>query len=309
MGPNMLVIGSRGSKLALAQTTWVKKQIVHRIPDLGVSIKVIKTSLDDDTTTSIRSSATVGVFVKEIEQALLAEKIDMAVHSMKDVPTTMPAGLEISAIPEREETGDAFVTNGRAKYLADLPKGSRVGTGSLRRQAQILALYPDLMVMDIRGNIETRLKKLQEGNYDAIILACAGLKRLGMADRITSRLDFSEMLPAPGQGALAIETRINDRRIESVAALLDDYTANRLVSAERTFLLHMGGGCNVPVAVHACVKQNLMQIDGLVASPDGKRVVRESIRRDLEKGNQAATELAEMILAHGGRSVLSAITD
>jgi hydroxymethylbilane synthase len=165
------------------------------------------------------------------------------------------------------------------------------------------------MVMDIRGNIETRLKKLQEGNYDAIILACAGLKRLGMADRITSRLDFSEMLPAPGQGALAIETRINDRRIESVAALLDDYTANRLVSAERTFLLHMGGGCNVPVAVHACVKQNLMQIDGLVASPDGKRVVRESIRRDLEKGNQAATELAEMILAHGGRSVLSAITD
>ena len=163
MGPNMLVIGSRGSKLALAQTTWVKKQIVHRIPDLGVSIKEIKTSLDDDTTTSIRSSATVGVFVKEIEQALLAEKIDMAVHSMKDVPTTMPAGLEISAIPEREETGDAFVTNGRAKYLADLPKGSRVGTGSLRRQAQILALYPDLMVMDIRGNIETRLKKLQEG--------------------------------------------------------------------------------------------------------------------------------------------------
>jgi hydroxymethylbilane synthase len=309
MGPDMLVIGSRGSKLALAQTTWVKKQIAHRISDLGVSIKVIKTSLDDDTTTSIRSSATVGVFVKEIEQALLAEKIDLAVHSMKDVPTRMPAGLEISAIPEREEARDAFVTNGRAKCLADLPKGSRVGTGSLRRQAQILALYPDLMVMDIRGNIETRLKKLQEGNYDAIILACAGLKRLGMADRITSRLDFSEMLPAPGQGALAIETRINDRRLESVAALLDDYTANRLVSAERTFLLQMGGGCNVPVAVHACLKQNLMQIDGLVASPDGKRVVRESIRRDLEKGNQAATELADMILAHGGRSILSAITD
>ena len=308
MNLHMLVIGSRGSKLALAQTTWVKNKIVRRFPEVEVSIRIIKTSLDDDTITSIRSGAAVGVFVKEIEQALLAEEIDLAVHSMKDVPTGIPEGLEIAAIPEREETRDAFIANGCVECMGDLPPGARVGTGSIRRQAQILALYPGLTVVDIRGNIETRLKKLQEGTYDAIILACAGLNRLGLRNRITARLDFSEMLPAPGQGALAIQTRINDRRMESIAAVLNHNAANTLVSAERAFLLQMGGGCNIPVAVHASFKQDLIEIDGLVASPDGKRVVRDSIRQKRENGNEAATKLAERILAQGGRAILDSIT-
>ncbi len=308
MSGSLLVIGSRGSRLALAQTSWVRERISRRFPNIEVSIKVIKTSLDEDTTTSIRSSVSIGVFVKEIEQALLAGEIDLAVHSMKDVPTRIPQGLKIAAIPEREEAGDAFISEGRAKCLSELPKGARVGTGSMRRQAQILAHYPDLKIADIRGNIETRLKKMHQGNYDAIILACAGLNRLDMQERITARIDFDKMLPAPGQGALAIETRMHDPDIQTIAAALDHNSANLAVSAERTFLLQMGGGCNIPVAAHAVHKQNCLIITGLVASPDGKRVVRKSIQSEDGKGNEAATELAALILAQGGHEILASIS-
>ncbi len=299
----MVIIGTRGSALALAQTAWIKDLIGKRYPTAEVEVKVIRTSADRDQTTSLRSASTIGVFVKELEEALLAGDIDIAVHSMKDLPTQIPSGLHIAAVPEREDPRDALIAN-EVMSLVDLPAGSRVGTGSVRRQAQILASRSDLRIMDIRGNVDTRLKKLQNGDCDAIILACAGLRRLGLQHRITSALDFGQMLPAPGQGALAIETRVNDPTTEAIAVLLNHPATALAVMAERRFLERMGGGCNVPVAVYAQVAGNTLEIDGLVASPDGRRVVRNSTRESLQKANEAADLLADRILSRGGRAIL-----
>lgn len=302
---SMVVIGSRGSGLAMAQATWIKEQIRIRFPYVEAVVDIIKTSGDKDVTASLRAPSTVGVFVKELEQALLDEKIDIAVHSMKDVPTQIPTGLQIAAVPEREDTRDALIAN-RSASLIELPKGASVGTGSIRRQAQLLSLRPDLKITDIRGNLDTRLKKLDDGGYDAIILACAGLRRLGLQSRISSILDHSQMLPAPGQGALAIETRIDDPRIEPIAAVLNHRSTALAVFAERSFLQHMGGGCNVPVAAYAHLERNMIEIDGLVASPDGQRVVRESTRRNVKKLNEAVADVSGRILSRGGRDILDA---
>lgn len=301
----MVIVGSRGSALALAQATWTKKHIQNHFSDIEVVVEVIKTSGDKDATSSLRAPSTVGVFVKELEQALLDEKIDIAVHSMKDVPTEIAAGLHIAAVPEREDTRDALIAN-LAANLSQLSYGARVGTGSLRRQAQILSLRPDLNVMDIRGNLDTRLKKLRDGAYDAIILACAGLRRLGLQSQISSILEHSQMLPAPGQGALAIETRIGDSRIETIAAALNHQPTALAVFAERSFLQNMGGGCNVPVAAHGHIEQSMIQIDALVASPDGQRVVRDSVRLDVEKLKEAVATISQRILSTGGREILNA---
>jgi hydroxymethylbilane synthase len=302
---SMVVIGSRGSALAMAQATWVKEQIRIRFPYVEAVVDIIRTSGDKDVTASLRAPSMVGVFVKELEQALLDEKIDIAVHSMKDVPTQIPAGLKIAAVPEREDTRDALIGN-QAASLSKLPQSARVGTGSIRRQAQLLSIRADLKIMNIRGNLDTRLKKLHDGDYDAIILACAGLRRLGLQSRISSILDHSQMLPAPGQGALAIETRIDDLRIEPIAAVLNHRTTALAVFAERIFLQHMGGGCNVPVAAYARLEKDVLEIDGLVASPDGQRVVRDSIRHDVGKLNEAVATISQRILSHGGRDILEA---
>ncbi len=299
----MIVIGSRGSALALAQTKWIKEQILSRFPDTEVSVKIIKTTADKDQSSSLRSASSIGVFVKELEQALLNEEIDIAVHSMKDVPTLIPAGLRIAAVPEREDARDAFIAS-HAKNLSELPKGSLVGTGSVRRQAQLLALRPDLRILDIRGNVDTRLHKLQNGSYDAIILACAGLRRLGLQDRISSPLDFEQMLPAPGQGALAVETRANDSRTEAIAQVLNHPPTATAVLAERDFLQRMGGGCNVPIAVYAHLRENMIEIDGLVASSDGQRIIRDSVQQSAQTANAAAVLLADRILLQGGRAIL-----
>jgi hydroxymethylbilane synthase len=299
----MIVIGSRGSALALAQTDWIRNQILSRFPGSDITVKIIKTSADKDQTTSLRSGSGIGVFVKELEQALLKKQIDIAVHSLKDVPTTVSAGLKIAAVPEREDARDAIITkNGGG--LAQLPEGSLIGTGSIRRQAQILALRPDLRVIDIRGNIDTRLKKLRDGAYDAIILACAGLNRLGFQDQISERLDFSAMLPAPGQGALAIEIRDGDSLIEPIVAALNEQSALTAVSAEREFLKRMGGGCNVPVAAHAYVRQDAIHIEGLVCSPDGRNLLRDSLDEELARAAEAGRILAEKILGAGGDLIL-----
>jgi hydroxymethylbilane synthase len=302
----MVIIGTRGSALALAQTSWIREQIIRHFPDADVSLKVIKTSADMDTMSTLRSSSTVGVFVKELEQALLDHEIDIAVHSMKDVPTQIAVALRIAAIPEREDARDAFIAN-HAKSVLELPIGSRVGTGSVRRQAQLLALRPDLQIMDIRGNVDTRLKKLQEGTYDAIILACAGLRRLGLQHRISSAFDYEQMLPAPGQGALAVEIRSCDSRIEAIVGALNHPPAAIAVMAERKFLQRMGGGCNVPVAVYARFKKDMIEMDALVASPDGKRIVRDSIRENMNKADEAVASLADRILSQGGRAILDEI--
>jgi hydroxymethylbilane synthase len=302
----MIIIGTRGSALALAQTSWIRDRILHHFPEADVSLKVIRTSADKDTTSSLRSPSTVGVFVKELEQALLDKEIDIAVHSMKDVPTQIAPGLQIAAIPEREDARDALIAN-HAKSVLELPHGSLVGTGSIRRQAQLLALRPDLKIMDIRGNVDTRLKKLQEGMYDAIILACAGLRRLGLQNRISSPLDFDQMLPAPGQGALAVETRGSDSQMNAIAGALNHAPTAIAVMAERKFLQRMGGGCNIPIAIYARIEQTAIVMDALVASPDGKRVLRASIQENLNKADEAAASLAERLLAQGGGALLEEV--
>lgn len=302
----MIIIGTRGSALALAQTSWIREQILRHFPDAGVELKIIRTSADKDTTSSLRSASTVGVFVKELEQALLDREIDIAVHSMKDVPTQIGAGLRIAAIPEREDARDALIAH-HVKSITDLPNGARVGTGSIRRQAQLLALRPDLQIMDIRGNVDTRLKKLQEGMYDAIILACAGLRRLGLQDQISLPLNYDQMLPAPGQGALAVEIRSGDSRIDAIANALNHHPTAVAVMVERAILQRMGGGCNVPVATYARLQENIIEVDALVASPDGKRVVRDSMRDNLNKADEAAAALADRILVRGGQPILDEI--
>jgi hydroxymethylbilane synthase len=299
----MLVIGSRGSALALAQTNWVRDRILALNPGLDISIKIIRTSADKDTTTSIRAGSSVGVFVRELEQALLYGEIDLAVHSMKDLPTEIRPGLEIAAIPEREDIRDAFVSI-KAATISELLENAVVGTGSVRRQAQLLAIRPGLVMKDIRGNVDTRLKKLQEGTYDAIVLACAGLNRLGLQDKITASLSLEQMLPAPGQGALALEIRADDRRVKPSVSSLNHLPSAIAVIAERAFLHRMGGGCNVPVAAYAYIQDNQIEIHGCVASADGKAIVRQSVRRPPEYANQAAVELADAIQAQGGRAIL-----
>ncbi len=306
MDLNMITIGSRGSALALAQTGWVRDQISAKFPDEQIAIKVIKTSADRNPTASIRAGSSVGVFVKELEQALIEKEIDIAVHSMKDVPTSLSPGLTISAVPEREDARDAFISD-KARKLTELPSGSIVGTGSIRRQSQLLVMRPDLKVLDIRGNVDTRLKKLHEGAYDAIVLACAGLNRLGLNGQICSAFEFSEILPAPGQGALAIEVRMDDQHAITLTSILNHIPTATAVSAERLFLQHMGGGCNVPVAAYARFSLGMMQIDGLVASPDGKTVIAESVWQRSEMANDAVRALADRILERGGRAILDAL--
>ncbi|MBN2318313.1 MAG: hydroxymethylbilane synthase [Acidobacteria bacterium] len=300
----MLVIGSRGSDLALAQTRWIQKRILSLFPDLDVSIRIVKTSGDKDTTSSIRTGSSVGVFVKELERALLENEIDMAVHSMKDLPTRIQPGLKIAAIPEREEVRDALVTSDKSGF-ASLRPNSRIGTGSIRRQAQMLALRPDLQIVDVRGNINTRLEKLEKGKYDAIILAVAGLNRLNLQNRVSEIFTLEQMLPAPGQGALAVETRMDDPENANVAAALNHEPTSIAVTAERVFLKRMEGGCNVPVAVHARVEDNRISIDGLVISPGGDKSIRESVCDRQESADRAAALLADRILERGGRGILN----
>jgi hydroxymethylbilane synthase len=302
----MIVIGSRGSALALAQTSWIRDRILDRFPDAEVSVKIIKTSADKDQTSSIRSGSTIGVFVREIEQALLNGEIDLAVHSMKDLPTQMPEKLKIAAVPEREDAHDVLISE-KAKKLFELPLHSRIGTGSIRRQAQMLALRPDLKVADIRGNIDTRLNKLKSGSFDAIILACAGLNRLSLQNKITDILDFKDMLPAPGQGALAIQIRKDDWRVEPFTAALNHEPSYAAVFSERAFLHRMGGGCNVPVGAYARKMNDSILIEGMVASPDGSVIIRDSVQESLECADQAAAALADAILARGGRAILKGL--
>jgi len=306
----MLIIGSRGSPLALAQTEWVRKQIIAQFPEestFQTSVKVIKTSADKDIRTSIRAGSSVGVFVKELEEALLTREIDLAIHSMKDMPSRIPDGLEITAIPMREDPRDALITKTKARSIQELPPGAIVGTGSIRRQSQLLGLRPDLRVLDTRGNVGTRLQKLDTGGYDALILACAGLNRLGLHDRISARLDFREMLPAPGQGALALEIRKSDRKTASMVAALHHKPSAIAVSAERAFLRRVGGGCNSPVAAYACVEKDLVKIEGLVASPDGSSVIRDSSLDAPEQAEEIAVALADKILSLGGREIIRSL--
>src|SRR5450432_1362062 len=263
----MLVIASRGSQLALWQARWVAAQL--QAAGHECRIEIVKTTGDKITDVPLgivgAQTGVKGLFTKEIEEALLDGRADLAVHSLKDLPTELPEGLVLAAVPEREDARDAVV----GSPLADLPVGARVGTSSLRRAAQLRNLRPDLQVASVRGNLDTRLRKLDEGQYDAILLAAAGLKRLGWADRIAEILPADTMCPAVGQGALAIETRASGAGFDACAAL-DHPATHAAVTAERGLLRALGGGCQVPIGAHATVEGGRLRLLGMVASPDGQ---------------------------------------
>jgi len=301
-----LILGSRGSKLALWQANFVKTAL-ERLAAVEVRIEVIRTTGDKITDVPLaQAGGSKALFTKEIEEALLDKRIDLAVHSLKDLPVELPAGLTLAAIPAREDARDALISR-HGQRLTELPKGARVGTSSLRRQLQLRLLRGDLTIEPLRGNLDTRLRKLDEGRYDAIVVAYAGLKRMGWADRATQVFAVEEMVPAIGQGALAIEARADDRELLDELARLADPDTEATTRAERAFLRRLGGGCQVPLAAHARVKQERLELAGIVVSLDGTRAVRGT-----EVGPQAEAEtlgqrLAEKLLTEGAREILAAI--
>jgi hydroxymethylbilane synthase len=302
----LLRIGTRASLLAVTQSTWVKTQIEEAHPHVRVELVKITTKGDRILDVPLAKVGGKGLFVKEIEDALLAGDVDLAVHSMKDVPTELPEGLHIGIIPLRETAQDAFLS---VKYssLDVLPLGATIGTSSLRRKSQLAALRPDLNIVDLRGNIDTRLRKLDEGMYDAIILAGAGLNRLKLNERITTLLDPEQMLPAISQGSLGIELRKDDKELlEGLAFLHDTHTAVT-VAAERAFLLRLEGGCQVPIGAYATLSGSTVTLTGLIASVDGRQLIKDTTTGSTEQAAMLGTSLAETLLARGGKALLDAV--
>ena len=298
-----LVIGSRGSKLAL----WQAEQARDRLRGLDVRIEVIKTTGDvkSDPLSVIGGK---GVFTKELEDALLDGRIDIAVHSLKDLPTILPEGLSITAICEREDPRDALVLRSGSEVdaaaLGNLPRGATVGTSSQRRLAQLRCWRDDLVIKDLRGNVDTRIRKLDEGQYDAVILASAGLVRLGLQDRISLRIPIEQMLPAVGQGAIAIETRSDDEFAVEATRRLDHLETRVACLAERAFLRGLGGGCQLPIAAHARFEGELLKLDGLVARPDGSKRLQDSLSGRPDQAEEIGSTLASTLLDRGATTLL-----
>lgn len=303
-----LIIGSRGSKLALWQSENAKAQLTALHPDLEIRIEIIKTTGDvkPDPLTVIGGK---GVFTKELEDALLAERIDLAVHSLKDLPTVLPDRLMLGAICERVDPRDALVLRQSAAHTPDaslhsLPLRAIVGTSSLRRLAQLKALRTDIEIRDLRGNVDTRLRKLDEGQYDALILASAGLKRLGLSERISASIPSTDMLPAVGQGAVAIETREDDEFTNQYVSRLDHLPTHLSCLAERSLLRALGGGCQFPIAAHATINGPTMTIDALVARPNGSRILRDKISGPSANAEELGKQLAAQLIARGAQALL-----
>ena len=301
-----LVIGTRGSQLALWQAEWVQGQLKQIAPDLSVALKRIQTSGDKIQDVPLAKVGGKGLFVKEIEEALLRKEIDLAVHSMKDLPAVLPPGLTIICVPEREDPRDALLTRD-GKKLDALPLGARVGTSSLRRQSQLLHVRPDLQIEMLRGNVDTRLRKLQENHFDAIVLAASGLKRLGWDAHITECLPVDVSLPAIGQGALGIEGREDDGFVRNLVAKLEHQQTRATVMAERALLQRLEGGCQVPIAGHAVLQGESLILDGLVASLDGTRYVRHSLSGSMSEAESIGTKVAEELLDRGAQPILQEI--
>lgn len=302
----LLRIGTRASLLAVTQSTSIKNQIETAHPQVRVELVKITTKGDRILDVPLAKVGGKGLFVKEIEDALLAGEVDLAVHSMKDVPTELPDGLHIGIIPVREIPQDAFVS---VKYgsLEALPPGATVGTSSLRRKSQLAALRPDLNITDLRGNIDTRLRKLDEGIFDAIILAGAGLNRLGLQQRITVLLDPTLMLPAISQGALGIELRRDDSELFAGLQFLHHPQTAIAVAAERAFLLRLEGGCQVPIGAYATLSGTTVHLTGLIASVDGRQLIKDTITGPVAQADRLGTSLADTLLARGGKALLDAV--
>ncbi|PKN69138.1 MAG: hydroxymethylbilane synthase [Deltaproteobacteria bacterium HGW-Deltaproteobacteria-12] len=297
-------IGTRGSKLALAQTKSVVERLKTVAPEITTEICVIKTSGDIMQDVSLLNIGGQGVFVKEIEDALIAGSIDLAVHSMKDVPGETPEELRFAAILQREDVRDILVSRGNVK-LEFMPRGAKIGTGSLRRGAQIQMMLPDVMIVPLRGNIDTRLKKIETENLAGVILAAAGMKRLGYVQKITQYLPVELMLPAVGQGALGLQIRKTDSDLAASLAKLDHAPTTAEITAERSYLRTLGGGCRLPIAALSRLEGQRLSLEGLVATPDGSGAVRDKVWGTLEEAEVMGKKLAETIMEKGGKRFLN----
>lgn len=299
-----LRIGTRGSTLALAQTAWVKGKLEEKFPDTRIETILIKTSGDRFLEASVQAIGGKGIFTKEIEDALLRHEIDIAVHSMKDLPTDLSAGLIVAAVPHREDPRDVLVSAG-AKRLSDLSAGAKIGTGSLRRRAQLLYYRRDLIIVPIRGNVDTRLKKLDQGECDALVMAAAGLKRIDREERIAEHIANDVCISAAGQGALGMESREDDSIREQLSFLHDPATFAE-VTAERSFLNRLGGGCHVPVGARGVAEGENFRLLGVVANPDGSSLFRGEASGCVAQAEELGRELAERLLSQGAQQILIA---
>ncbi len=299
-------IGTRGSKLALTQANFVAEKIKKIMPETDIEISVIKTSGDIMQDISLLKIGGKGVFVKEIEDALLSNAIDLAVHSMKDVPTEIPDGLEFAAILQREDARDILASRDGRK-IEQMPKGARIGTGSLRRSAQLLDMLPDAVIVPLRGNLDTRLKKIETEKLDGVIVAAAGMKRMGLVQRITQFLPVELMLPAVGQGALGLEVRTGDSELKKILAKLNHAPTNTEIAAERAFLRCLGGGCRLPIAALGKLEGDKLSLEGLVAAPQGSGIIRDKVKGTVFEAEELGKKLAEMILERGGKKFLELV--
>ena len=319
MSKKKLIVGTRSSQLALWQADFVIGELRKRYPDLAIEKRLMTTKGDKILNEKKTKIGGKGLFTKELETAMLAGEIDIAVHSLKDMPVMVPEGLVITAVTERADAGDALVSQRYGSFGA-LPEGAKVGTSSLRRRAQLLHARPDLQIVDLRGNVNTRLRKLEEENFDGIILACAGLKRLGFGGRIRQVLPQSLCLPAVGQGALAIESRIDDRETRELLSFLDDGITRACTAAERGFLATVEGGCQVPVGVYAqpvdnadiledahTGKAEAIRVEAVIASLDGRKLFRDSVEGAADEAENLGISLANKLLDMGGREILRSL--
>lgn len=298
-----LIIGTRGSSLSLCQTQMIRVRLEERFPQRRFSIKTIKAQADRNPDVPLVALGGEGIFVKELETALLDGAIDLAVHSMKDLPVKIPARIRLAAVTEREDARDALVSR-TGQMLEQLPAGAKVGTSSLRRASQMRLRRQDLELAPIRGNVDTRLRKLDEGQYDAIVVAAAGLIRLGLDERISQYLGPEWMLPEPGQGALGIEARDDDAETIEVLQAVNDPVARACVEAERAFLEALGGGCRVPIAALAEVRGEELVLDGAVIAADGSKRLREQASGPLQKPKELGQSLAERLKTQGALELL-----
>lgn len=306
MTNDTFIIGSRGSDLALWQSNWVKAELEKHHPELTVEIQIIHTKGDKILDTALSKIGDKGLFTKALEDRLLDGTIDLAVHSLKDLPTILPQGLTIAAISEREDPHDVFISK-NAVMIDDLPEGAHVATGSLRRRSQLLNYRPDLNIHDLRGNVPTRVQKLRKNDWDGLILARAGLKRLEMLDEVTEAIDFEIMLPAVGQGALGLETRERDFQVKAIVAPLNDADTYAATHAERAFLRKLEGGCQVPIGSYGEVVDGELQFRGYVGSIDGSKAVRGNGRGNPDDAESIGLRLANELLKEGAEEILQEV--
>ena len=300
------VIGTRGSKLALWQANYVKEALQNEFPNLNFEVIKIKTKGDKILDSPLFKIGSKGLFTKDIENALIRKEIDFAVHSLKDLPTSIDNRLKISAIIKRDDPRDVIISKNNLR-LAELPKNAKIATSSLRRKAQLLNFRNDFEIVDIRGNIDTRIRKFDESNFDALILAKAGVVRMGYQERISEILSVEIMLPAAGQGAVAIEILKKNKLAEDIASILNDKETVLATYVERSFLNHLGGGCQVPIGVLAQIDGNMIKVDGMIATIDGKRVIKGFLMGDIKDFKNLGKQLAEDILNRSGSEILESI--